>query len=127
MRFFTILLFASSLIVGCSEPFHGNPESTSVVKNEGFQAKRLARLEIDGMMCEVGCVTKVKKELLELEGVSNVIMDFDSDRGTNFANVEYEIKTISLFSIYNAVNSIADGKLYGVKAVVDTEYRPDAE
>ena len=127
MRLFTFLLFASFLIVGCSEPFHGTPEITNVVKMEGSQAKRIATLEIDGMMCEIGCVAKVKKELLELEGVSNVVMDFDSDRETNFANVEYDINTVSLFSIYNSVNSIADGRLYGVTAVVDTEFRADSE
>ena len=113
-------------MVGCSEPFNGTPEITNVIM-EGSKEKRVAILEIEGMMCEIGCVSKVKKELLELEGVSNVFMDFDSDRETNFANVEYDIKKVSLFSIYNSVNIIADGRLYGVKAVVDTEYRPKAE
>ena len=127
MSLFSFFLLASFLIVGCSEPFQGTPEITSVVKKEGSQVKRIATLEIEGMMCEIGCVAKVKKELLELEGVSNVVMDFDSDRETNFANVEFDINSVSLFSIYNSVNSIADGKLYGVKAVVDTEFRADSE
>jgi copper chaperone CopZ len=126
MRLFSFFLLASLLMVGCSEPFHGTPEITNVIM-EGSKEKRVAILEIEGMMCEIGCVSKVKKELLELEGVSNVFMDFDSDRETNFANVEYDIKKVSLFSIYNSVNIIADGRLYGVKAVVDTEYRPKAE
>jgi copper chaperone CopZ len=126
MRLFSFFLLASLLMVGCREPFHGTPEITNVIM-EGSKEKRVAILEIEGMMCEIGCVSKVKKELLELEGVSNVFMDFDSDRETNFANVEYDIKKVSLFSIYNSVNIIADGRLYGVKAVVDTEYRPKAE
>ena len=77
-------------------------------------------------MCEVGCASKIKKELLEQEAVSSVIIDFDKERDTkNFAIVEYDPKGNTEANIYNCVNMIADGKLYDVIKVETTYYKED--
>ena len=75
------------------------------------------------MMCEVGCASKIKKELLEQAAVSSVIIDFDKDRETDFAVVEYDPKGNTQINIYNCVNMIADRKLYNVKSVETTFYK----
>ena len=92
----------------------------------GPSEKTIARLEINGMMCEVGCVAKVKKELLAEEGVSNVKIDFKKGREFNFASIEYDPTHGDVQSLSAVVNDIADGKLYGVKSIEVTYFAPAA-
>ena len=75
------------------------------------------------MMCEVGCASKIKKELLEQDAVSSVIIDFVKERETDFAIVEFDPKGNTIEYIYGVVNAIADGKLYTVKSVETTYYK----
>ena len=76
-------------------------------------------------MCEVGCASKIKKELLEQDAVSSVIIDFDKERETDYAIVEYDPKANTEFNIYSSVNMIADGQLYDVIKVETTYYKDD--
>ena len=88
--------------------------------------RRLHKLEINGMMCEVGCVAKVKKELLAQAGVLNEI-DFEKGREFNFAHIEYDPSNCDATSLSTAVNEIAEGKLYGVKSIEIIHFAPAAE
>jgi len=108
----------------CGEPPYAGDITVTEVNMVGTLEKTVAKLEIDGMMCEVGCVAKVKKELLEQEGVSNVIIDFEKGRKSNFAIVEYDPSTKDALSLSSTITDIADGKLYGVRAVEVTNYAP---
>ena len=120
---FSLLVFA---IIGCSEPLNVNTIITSV-EAVGLDGKTSAKLEIQGMMCKVGCAAKVKKELLELDGVSSVIIDFDSERESDFAVVEFDEKVIKPELLASTVSGIADGKLYGVSSVEITIFSAEAD
>ncbi len=124
MRFLLVILFVAFTITGCETIPNDTttPIFTEVIK-EGPESRRTLRLEIEGMMCEVGCAAKIKKELLEQAAVSSVIIDFDKDRKTDFAIVEYDPKGNTQINIYNCVNMIADRKLYNVKSVETTFYK----
>ena len=124
MRFLLVILFVAFTITGCETLPNDTttPIFTEVIK-EGPESRRTLRLEIEGMMCEVGCASKIKKELLEQDAVSSVIIDFDKDRETDFAIVEYDPKGNTQINIYNCVNMIADRKLYKVKSVETTFYK----
>ena len=115
---FSLLFFA---IIGCSEPLNVDIIITSL-EVVGPDGKTSAKLEIQGMMCEVGCAAKVKKELLELDGVASVIIDFDSERESDFAIVEYDKKAIKPQLLASTVSGIADGKLYGVSSLEVTNF-----
>ena len=114
-------------MIGCSEPAPKDAAVITTVEAHGPEGKRSAKLEIEGMMCEVGCAAKIKKELLELEGVASVIIDFDSDRSNDFAVVEYDENTIKPDILAATVNDIADGRLYGVPSIEITNYSPKSE
>ena len=125
--FFSLLTMISlSLLMNCRvAPYQGEilfSESAKV----GAIEKTIAQLEITGMMCEVGCVAKVKKELLAHAGVSNVKIDFKKGREFNFASIEYDPLNCDARSLPSVVNAIADGKLYGVKSVEVTHFAPAA-
>ena len=120
---FSLLILA---MIGCSEPVNEAPIIT-IIEAQGPNTKMSAKLEIEGMMCEVGCAAKIKKELLELEGVASVIIDFDSERSSDFAIVEFDESTIKPEILASTVNEIADGRLYGVPSLEITNYSPEAE
>jgi len=119
----SLLVFAT---LGCSEPINVDTVITSV-EALGPDGKTSAKLEIQGMMCEVGCAAKVKKELLELDGVASVIIDFDSERESDFAIVEYDKKAIKPELLASTVSGIADGKLYGVPSLEITNFSREAD
>ena len=111
---------------GCETKSQVHDCVVTEVNEVGELNKTTARLEITGMMCEVGCVSKIKKELLEQKGVSNVTVNFEGDRDLDFATIEYDPKIETVVSLTSAVNNIADGKLYGVSSVLVTNYAPSA-
>ena len=118
----TALVLAVFMITGCDRNIEVYELVITEVTEVGELSKTTARLEIKGMMCEVGCVAKVKKELLEQKGVSNVTVNFDSDREVDFATIEYDPTIETVESLASVVTKIADGKLYGVTSALVTNY-----
>ncbi len=120
----TALVIAVFIITGCERNIEVYDLVVTEVNKVGELRKTTAKLEIKGMMCEVGCVAKVKKELLEQKGVSNVTVHFESDREIDFATIEYDPKIETVESLASVVTNIADGKLYGVPSALVTNYAP---
>jgi len=120
----TAVVIAVFMITSCNPNVEVYELVVTEVNEVGELSKTTARLEIKGMMCEVGCVAKVKKELLEQNGVSNVTINFDSDREVDFATIEYDPNIESVESLASVVTNIADGKLYGITAALVTNYAP---
>ena len=120
----TAVVIAIFIITGCERNIEVYDLVVTEVNEVGELNKTTARLEIKGMMCEVGCVAKVKKELLEQKGVSNVTVNFDIDREIDFATIEYDPKIETVESLASVVTNIADGKLYGVTSALVTNYAP---
>ena len=120
----TALVIAVFIITGCERNIEVYDLVVTEVNEVGELRKTTAKLEIKGMMCEVGCVAKVKKELLEQKGVSNVTVNFESDRESDFATIEYDPQIETVESLASVVTNIADGKLYGVPSALVTNYAP---
>ena len=120
----TAVVIAVFMITGCERNIEVYDLVVTEVNEVGELRKTTAKLEIKGMMCEVGCVAKVKKELLEQKGVSNVTVNFDIDREIDFATIEYDPKIETVESLASVVTNIADGKLYGVTSALVTNYAP---
>ena len=120
----TALVIAVFIITGCERNIEVYDLVVTEVNEVGELRKTTAKLEIKGMMCEVGCVAKVKKELLEKKGVSNVTVNFESDREIDFATIEYDPQIETVESLASVVTNIADGKLYGVPSALVTNYAP---
>ena len=85
------------------------------------------KLSIEGMMCIKGVYQKSKKELLEVDGVSSVRIDFEDERKINYAIVDINTKTTDIDALYQQVDNIADGKLYGVTAMDIIQYWSEEE
>jgi copper chaperone CopZ len=120
----TAVVIAIFITTGCERNIEVYDLVVTEVNEVGELRKTTAKLEIKGMMCEVGCVAKVKKELLEKKGVSNVTVNFESDREIDFATIEYDPQIETVESLASVVTNIADGKLYGVPSALVTNYAP---
>lgn len=116
-------LVCVGLLVSCSnEPSYELSEGF-----EGAQGERsTARLEVTGMMCAHACGGKIKKELLEIPGVANAAIDFESDRPSNLAIVEFDPEQVNPDDLVKTITGIAEGKLYGVESVEVTHFAKEA-
>ena len=76
---------------------------------EGTVDKTVAEMSVEGMMCEIGCVAKVRKELLEVPGVASATIDFEKDRQLNVAIVEYDAGVVEAEALVAKVTAIGNG------------------
>ena len=87
----------------------------------------VATLEVMGMMCEIGCVSTVRKKLYDLADVDDVVIDFQDGREINFAQVRYDPRDLSVRDIVRQVEEIGDG-MYPVEfAEITRPFRKDCE
>jgi copper chaperone CopZ len=119
-----VLFACGSLLLG------GCADSEGYAVSEGYEAgtaeTSTAKLEISGMMCAHACGGKIKKELLEIPGVANASIDFESGRDLNAAEVEFDPNTVTPEELAEKVTGIADGKLYAVASVQVTHFAKEA-
>lgn len=118
-----MLAYGSLMLGGCAQ-------SEDYAVSEGYEAgtaeTSTAKLEISGMMCAHACGGKIKKELLEIPGVANASIDFESGREFNAAEVEFDPNAVTPEELAEKVSGIADGKLYAVASVQVTHFAKEA-
>ena len=66
-------------------------------------------IQIDGMICEHACVSSVKKNILAMEGVTGIEVDFEKDRKVNSCTVKFDDQMLSEADFVNKINEINDG------------------
>ena len=71
---------------------------------------------IEGMMCSMGCVTKVTKAVQDLDGFKTVNFDFDQERKVDYAIVTFDNEVLSRKEVVAAIQSVSEGA-YQVKEV----------
>ena len=72
---------------------------------------------IEGMMCSMGCVTKVTKAVQDLDGFKTVNFDFDQERKVDYAIVTFDNEILSRKEVVAAIQSVSEGA-YQVKKVI---------
>ncbi len=118
---FGILFVALFAVGSCSTDF---PVEVTVEERASDIEKTVAKIGVEGMMCEIACGGKIRKELSELNGVASASVDFADGQSTNYALVEYNPAIISEKALVETINRISDGKLYSVTDVHITRYLP---
>jgi len=74
------------------------------------EANRLLIMEIDGMVCQMGCGGTIRKELKATGGVSNCEFDFEDERATNTAKIAFDKDKITVDEIVKIVSTINDNQ-----------------
>lgn len=67
-------------------------------------------LDIDGMVCKMGCGGAIRKELKKTNAVSLVEFDFDEERTTNTAVVYFDSEQTNVANIVKLITTINDGQ-----------------
>ena len=85
-----------------------NEEATSEVAV--VVPNRVLTMEVDGMVCEMGCGGSIRKELNGTGGVSAVEFDFEDERETNIATISFDKNLVTVDQIVEAVSKMQDGQ-----------------
>ncbi len=113
----SLLLIGAIAFIGltsCGGEDATNDESTAVatevVEITGSESKTLANLSINGMVCEMNCVSSVKTTLADLDGVNDLEIDFDPARETDVAVVNFDPSKVSEQDMVKAIQALYDGQ-----------------
>lgn len=91
----------------------------------GPAEETVAELAIAGMMCEIACVSKVRKELHALPGVARADIHFSSDHTVDTAYVAYDPNIVAAEDLISSVQAIGDG-MYKVAGAAVVHYAPES-
>lgn len=94
------------------------------VDKAGSTEETVVQLAISGMMCEIACVSKVRKELYDVQGVSRADIDFAADRKVDTAYISFDPELVQAEELISTVQQIGDG-LYSVEAAEVIHYAPE--
>lgn len=108
------MFYAASLaavLVACSsESSEAQAETNGTEQTAEVVADRILTVEIEGMVCEMGCGSSIRKELIGLGGVSAIEFDFEDERKTNVAKVAFDKDLVTVDAIVKAITSINNGQ-----------------
>jgi mercuric ion binding protein len=68
-----------------------------------------AKFAIEGMTCQMGCVTTVNKKLKKIDGVISVEIEFDADQKQDYATVIYDASKTDPVKMAEEIESLAKG------------------
>ncbi len=114
-----IAIFAL-LIFSCSNDASNLASSESkTAKNSTVESKEpdmKFSANVEGMVCKMGCVASIRKELSALNGVTSVKVDFIEDEPMQLVEVSYNKTEANETLIANTIESI-NNKQFQVSAV----------
>ncbi len=105
MRLLTIILAVFFGFSSCSESSSTQTENeASTQLDDVVVADSKTKLAVDGMMCEMGCVSAIQKELRSTPGVASATVNFEG----NYAMVEFDSKLVDENQLIAAIEGIGD-------------------
>ena len=117
-----MLAIGAALFGGCSQC-----EVDIVhVDRAGSNEETVAHLAISGMMCEIACVSKVRKELYDVQGVARADIHFDDGFKVDTAFVAFDPSLVDAETLIATVQEIGDG-LYAVESAEVVHYAPESQ
>lgn len=106
MRLLTIILAVFFGFSSCSESSSTQTENEASTQLDDVVvvADSKTKLAVDGMMCEMGCVSAIQKELRSTPGVASATVNFEG----NYAMVEFDSKLVDENQLIAAIEGIGD-------------------
>lgn len=129
-----ILVIVSSalILVACNTPSESSSKETGKkeTKDKGemlpdVQADRMLVVELEGMVCQMGCGGSIREDLYASKGVASVSFDFDEKNPVDVAHVAYNREKISADQIISIISKTNDGQ-FKVKASHSEPYIDDS-
>lgn len=109
-RTFYISLIAAILVSCSTDTTAGADANSQETVHNMVTPNQVLTVEIDGMVCVMGCGGSIRKELYELGGVSEVDFDFEEERETNIARVSFDTNVVDVDKIVEVLSHMNDGQ-----------------
>jgi copper chaperone CopZ len=112
MKKIVFVLTTGILLSACSsEKQEQRVEKTNIetAKLE-VNPNQLLTMEIDGMVCQMGCGGSIRKGLKETNGVASVEFEFEEERKTNVAKIAYDKSIVSSEDLIKIVSNLNEGQ-----------------
>ena len=108
MKKFFIISSLALFAVACSSEEVKTTTASSTEKpvELAVEPNQILSLEIDGMVCKMGCGGSIRKELKGTGGVSRVEFDFDEERTTDFAKVYFNDEKVTKEEIIDLISEL---------------------
>ena len=87
-----------------------NSDGEKVERVADVTPNRVLKLDIDGMVCKMGCGGSIRNELKTVEGIGDCNFDFEEDRETDIATIQFDKELISADEIVEIVTEVNDGQ-----------------
>jgi len=114
-----LLYLIPMILLSCqTEISEANSETKKVeIAKKDIKADTEIEIEIEGMTCEMGCVTTIRNKVNRIKGVTNFEMDFDVERSSDFSTIQFDSRLTTSDDIKEVIEGIAQG----IYAVVDLQ------
>jgi len=100
-----------TLFVACSQP-EKQVEVAKQVENKEAPVKvnvnKTISLNIEGMVCEMGCGSSIRKALKDTKAVDRCSFDFKDERKVNVATISFDSTAITKDKIVSIISSLND-------------------
>ena len=106
-----LIYFLPLILMSCnSDNTEVITESEGVeIAKEDIKADTEIKMEIEGMTCEMGCVTTIRNKVNRMKGVINFEMDFDTERSSDYSTIQFDSRLLSSDDIKVMIEGIAQG------------------
>ena len=87
----------------------GNEDELAEVKVV-VEPNRVLKMELDGMVCSMGCGGSIRKELNASGAIADCDFDFEDERTTDVATIQFDKNKITADEIVKIVSEMNDGQ-----------------
>ena len=109
-----MFVFAVAIVfTACSDKNKVVESSTTEVNVEKkipVNANRLLTMEVEGMVCKMGCGGSIRKSLNATHGVAEVKFDFEEDRVIDVATISFDKNIVTVDEMIKIVSEMNDGQ-----------------
>ena len=100
------------ILTACSSEVQvdSNQKQSEVSEEELVVPNRILTVEIEGMVCEMGCGGSIRKDLKATGGVSEVTFDYEEDREKNRVAVSYDNQRITEQEMIERLAELNEGQ-----------------
>ena len=101
-----LIFILSLLLFACSEDASNDASSKTSELTEVKTPSKLCVADVEGMICKMGCVASIKKELRAVKGVYDVQIDFIEDEPIQEVRISYNDRNVDESKIQSTIESI---------------------
>lgn len=112
MKLFLLIPLSALFFVACTTEDNSKiirkVSHKTTFSSPKIEVNRMLTMEIEGMMCVMGCGASIRKELKTTNAIGNVEFDFEKDRKTNIAKISFNKDKITADKIISIVSKMND-------------------